>query len=408
MTTPPSLSIPRIIPPQGERAPLTAGPVKPLPLEPDLVPNPPLRPDQIPLRTSKPVNAMPAPAAAPLAPPGKPWYLTLEAFPSDRGVADQVRWLLAHYPVDQVRAQWEGHVGGPQVFATIEQDYTREVDAYVRALEAYNQAQALAAPPAVPPVLETSPPAADPDEPSAEELAAAHAEPPAYVNPPRVTFPEERQAQAAAAPTQRLPTGSVIVTVPAKAAEPAPSAAPAETPAEAAAAAEKRRLGRKAKEKVLELHAQGQDRQAIARATGLPMELVDRALEGATKPAAVAEQGAAAEAAYQAAMQAAPEAEAESPAVEQAARQKAAERVAERIAQVGRAAAASGASLAPWDLVTLMDKVSVALNYYGPYEIEPEKRERSFCVKARALRDDLTTLLHILEQGEVVVPGDGS
>jgi len=358
MTTP-SLSIPRIIPPHGERAPLTAGPVQPLPLEPDLVPSPPLRPDQVPLRTTKPVNAMPAPAAAP---PTKPWYLALETFPGDRGVADQVRWLLARYPTDQVRAQWEGHVGGPQVFATIEQDYTREVDAYVRAVEAYQALMAPAAP--------AAPPAAEPDEPPAEELAAVHAE------------PEPALAQS----IQRLPHGSVIITAPAKAPEPASTAAPAETSAEAAAAAEKRRLGRKAKEKVLELHAQGQDRLAIARATGLPMELVDRALEGATKPVAVTEQ-------------AAPEAETETPA---------AERVVERIAQAGRAAEVSGASLAPWDLVALVDKVNAALNQYGPYEIEASEQQGAFCAKARALRDDLTTLLHMLEKGELVIPGDGS
>lgn len=299
MTTPPSLSIPRIIPPQGERAPLTAGPVAPLPLEPNLVPSPPLRPDQVPQRgLAAPVNAAPRPVAG-LA---KPAYLQDIPFPDKGSYEERVLWLLARFPHPDVQAQWEA-AGPPGAYAQAVERYTREVDAYAAALDAAMRAPAGAAPAAI---AEAAAQAAqevldDEDEPTPAELAAVHAPAPSApaenVNPPRVIFPEERKV---------LPGGSVIVYAP-------PTTAPTETAAQVAATAEKRRLGKRSKEKVLELFAAGKDRLAIAQETGLPLELVDRALEGAQRPAAVAEAGQAAERAHQQVLQAAPEAQAESP-----------------------------------------------------------------------------------------------
>lgn len=235
-------------------------PVAPLPLEPNLVPNPPLRPDQVPQRgLTAPVNAVPRPAA-----PVKPAYLQQDAaFPETGSYEDRVLWLLARYPHEGVRAQWEP-AGEPGAFARVLARYIREVDAYAAALDAAMNAPAGAAPAAIAEaVAATQPPAVeeDEDEPSAAELEAAHAE-------PQVT---------------KLPHGSTIIYTPAPKAETTAADAAAQ-----AASAERRRLGKRSKEKVLELYAAGKDRLAIAQETGLPIELVDRALEGAQRPAAAA------------------------------------------------------------------------------------------------------------------------
>lgn len=351
----PPLAIPRITPPQGERSPLHTQPVAALPLEPALVPNPPLRPEDIP-RMPKPVAAAPAqptPATAPRA----PWYVLPDAaYPaSDTPTAEQVLWCLARFPLDGpegVRATWTPAVGA-ETFSSILDIFQRETSTYAQELAAYEVAKKAATPPVAqvvtnPPQPETktlplgstvvytpAPVPAVLQQPGALAIGAKwaiHGTAAEIVRFGATTHnPLEQevflkteaghehvtQVKFLASPT----SGWSFLQPPATAASTAPTSSSSDLDAAAIAAvhhdapvaqgtvqqqaaqaqqasgeAKNRRLGAAAKTRCLELHAQGKTKTEIAQATGLPMELVERAL--ASVPS-VQEQSQAAEKAYQ-------------------------------------------------------------------------------------------------------------
>jgi hypothetical protein len=419
-TTPvPQFTIPRIVPPQGERLPVHDRLVTPLPLEPDLVPNPPIAHDAVPKRVGRPVNAegasqaMPMPAAAqkaapviaPAPPvqvgiptPVKPWFLVEgTAFPADATVENQLLYVLAWFPLEDVKAQWRESVGA-EFFDKMLAEYDRQVQTYVQEHQAWAEAQSR---PAMPKA--TLPEPKELPEPTAAELAAVHADPPLPTpasNPPRVIFPEERDSLAArTAPagtvsSTTLPHGSVVHhVVPAQ--QPAAVETAEETAKAEAAKAEKRRLGAKAKQQALELYAAGKSPTEIGQVTGLPLELVERALAGAPSPAVQAQ---AAEQAYQAELSAAPEEEAESAETMASARARAAEAVQKVIQDAGLPSA--------YDLFQAWSRISGCCSYYGQtrdYENPPRpgspEEKAQFTRRVEQLRDEANIVLDALRRG---------
>lgn len=332
---PPPLAIPRITPPQGERTPLHAHPVEVLPLEPSVVPNPPMASSDIPRPKPK------APAA--LEPPKPPAYVLPDAVYPQTEVAsvEQVLWCLARFQVEGpggVRETWEAAIG-PGPFAAALAQFNKETTAYAAALEAYEKAKA--APPAQPmpspaPAVVAPPVSAVPQPEAPPAVSAALQQPGALAlgaywaingTPAQITrfgaachnpLDQEVFLRTEAGnehvtqvkflasstsgwtflrpPAQPEPDAAALAAVhhdaPAmQGSTPTPPPAPAQ-PGEGT----KRRLGAQAKARCLELHAEGKTKHEIAQATGLPMELVDRALAGAPSPAV---QAAAAERAYQ-------------------------------------------------------------------------------------------------------------
>lgn len=387
-TTPPTLAIPRIIPPQGERLPLSGLAPQPLPLEPSVVPNPPIRPEDIPRRLPTPkVQA----AVGPIPAPVKPWFLVEgTAFPGgEADVEHQLLWCFGNFPHDEVRAQWAEAVG-VAVFDKILLRFQQESEAYAANLAAW-QAQGTpitSSPQIAANVPETTAKAAITEvaeEPSSEALKAIHAPtpgpmpvvlrvgpPPAtpHVNPPRITFPEERQLA------------------------PAPAASPASVQATQAERVSARRLTAKARQSVLERYAQGQDKLAIAQATGLPMDLVERAIASAPSTPAQAE---AAETAYQAELQAGPE----GPETEERAQVVAAEAVVRALTvHPGQGARALDASEI-WTTHRQITKLRNAAHFGGYLKLGDEERDEDVS-RARLigalemLKDDIDDVLEAL------------
>lgn len=344
----PPLAIPRITPPMGERAPLHDQPVTPLTLEPSVVPSPALKPEDIP-RMPKPTPAAPPPAVV-LTPPKPPFYVLPDApYPqSEAPTIEQVLWCMARFPLEGpegVRATWEPAIGA-EAFDAAFTRFRTETTAYAQALEAYEKARQPAPAAAPTPVAQV---VTNPPQPETKTLplgSTVHYTPapvPAVLQQPgaleigaywsingtpaqigRFGAPTHNpldqevflrteagnehvtQVKFLASPT----SGWTFLRAPAKPEPELDRAAIAavhhDAPAvqggaqeQASAPAQgetRRRLTAAAKQRCLELHAAGKTKMEIAQATGLPMELVERAL-AAVPPAA--QQAEVAEKAYQ-------------------------------------------------------------------------------------------------------------
>lgn len=315
--TNPFHGMPRIVPPMGERRPLTGQSVEPLPLEPAVVPDPPVSREAIPRRTQgvtpalgvspkPPQAAMPAPPAP--AKPTEPSAFELaqaamahvgeENFQDEWSFEQKILWLLHRYPEEQVRQHWGSGIHGDyQAVLAKRQSYLKAaMDAGM-----VEPAQAV-----------------DDEEPTAAELEAIHAETPPKAPP--VTQPEtiypvrvgdlwthgsdrvaSRVIEVLNDGTVRLSNGQSEVTTsakflqtpstgwrfagvsqsvqqPALGATPATSATPATPAASPQAEPPKRRLGKAQRERVEALAAEGKSAEEISQTLGLPLELVQRGM----------------------------------------------------------------------------------------------------------------------------------
>lgn len=434
------LNIPRITPPMGERLPLHGLQPQPLPLEPSVVPNPPVTPADVP-RTAK---AMPGPAPAQVAKPSPPPYTLGDesTFPqSPTASVEQVLWCLARFPRAEVQGTWEGAIGSAK-FAEACARFDKETRAYAEALAAWTAAQAAPAPQQAAPVAQV---VASP--PKAETTTLPHGSTIVYEPPVMPAALQQPGALAIGAkwalhgtpaeivgfgPAQHNPldqevylrteagtghttvvkflanpsTGWAFLQGPAKAAAPqeleldqaAIAAIHYDAPAARSIVAQqaaqaqqaegtKRRLTSAAKQRCLELLAQGKTNLEIAQATGLPMELVERAVAGAPSPQV---QAAAAEKAYQSALvQGASE-----PAAQAAATQ-----AIEQSIVGGGLGVPSGRSSLGFEHLDTMRRLVGGFNAYLD-GIQGQERDETFTMALRTMRQDIGFLLVALgEEG---------
>lgn len=420
---PAPLIIPRIVPPQGERTALHGQPSPALPLEPSLIPSPPVTPESIP--------RMPRPIAktAPSRPVPPPYTVGGdETYPAAGPLEDQVLWCLARFPRAEVDANWAAAAGAD--YARIVARFDQETAAYGAALLAYEQAQqAQPEAPTPTPAVAQAPAAqvvVSPPQPEVKTLPLgstvvftptpiqqpqslalgarwAHADGqelrivgfgPEQHNP-HDQIVELRGANGSGVQTQvkfllSSSTGyrflgppEVQASAPPSTPEPDAAALAAvhhDAPAIAAGqpqpdgqGAASRRLTAKARLSVLERWAAGKDKLVIAQETGLPMELVERAIASAPPPAA---QSQAAEKAYQQTLT--------QGGSEEQARRAGAEAIAAVITAVER-----GAKPEPLDIIGATARLAQGLS---AYEDASDAREGLL-----EMRSDLDTLLRALE-----------